>query len=275
MYLVIDIGGTKTLIARFSRHGRCLYRDKFPTPNNLQDFLDTLFAHLELISQYNFASIAVAIPGLVQGNRPVWFGNRPWKSPAIAETIKKLFNCPIYFENDANLATIYESKFYSKLSIYLTFSTGIGGGIACRGHLASESATFEPGHQIYQWPPTSIKNSTASRPLEWEDIASCAALNQIYGKPVDQIRDKQSIIDIALRISIGIADIITTYQPYTIIIGGPLALLFPRLKKPLIKILSQTLSPDIKLPQFTIAKRPRESVIYGGYRFLKSQEHRA
>lgn len=255
MFLCIDIGGTKTLIACISARGRISHRDKFPTPKNLNDFLNKLFIHLKPYQRYSPESIVVAIPGLVQNNQPLWFGNRPWKNPPIARCIKKLFSCPVYLENDANLATVFESKFYSGVSVYLTFSTGIGGGIAERSHLIQPASNdFEPGHKLYLWDNHS---------LEWEDIASCNAIGARFGVQATSVRGKDNYAEIAKRLALGLTDVIQTYRPETIIIGGPLARRFIRFRTPLRKELKSALPRLKKLPRLVPAKYPTESVIHG------------
>ena len=42
MYLGIDIGGTKTLVAALNEHGEMLVSLKFATPEGYDDFLDAL-----------------------------------------------------------------------------------------------------------------------------------------------------------------------------------------------------------------------------------------
>ena len=135
MYLSIDIGGTKTLIALFSKHGRVIRRFKFKTAGLYNDFVRDLTGVLKGFVRPNILAVTVAIPGVVQNSCSVRFGNRDWGDVDLYTPIKALFDCPVYFENDANLATIYESYRLPGKTVFLTFSTGIGGGIASRGRL--------------------------------------------------------------------------------------------------------------------------------------------
>lgn len=261
-YLSIDIGGTKTLIAVMSEKGRLSRRDKFPTPTNLREFLNTIFTHLKAYQDVSPACVVVAIPGIVKNNTPVSLGNRPsWQSIPLPIVIKRLFNCPIYFENDASLGAVYESKFYSGKTIYLTFSTGIGGGIATRTVLDSTSAAFEPGHRIYEYD---------GKKLEWEDIASCKALEAAYKVRATSIRGRAKYADIAARICLGLKDIIKDEHPDTIVIGGPLALRFRHFIKPLKALLKTELGMS-KLPRIRPAKSPKEAVSRGMHLYAKQK----
>ena len=66
MYLAIDIGGTKTLVALFSARGRVVRRFKFHTARGAVRFVSDLKKVLSGFSKYRVKSVVVAIPGLVQ-----------------------------------------------------------------------------------------------------------------------------------------------------------------------------------------------------------------
>lgn len=254
MYLAIDIGGTKTLIALFSRRGRVIRRCKFRTARNYQRFETELLKNLLPFSKRKIKCIVVAVPGVVQKNCSAVLGNRDWGKIDLSTPIKSLFGCPVYFENDANLASVYESYRLKGKTIFLTFSTGIGGGIAENGHILPESAKFEPGHKAYDY-----NGKTA----EWEDIAAASALEKFYHVDIaTDIRGKTAHQDIANRVALGLNDIIKKYHPDTIILGGPLGKIFRLYSKYL---------PDLGV-KYRRPKRPLESVIYGCYLFGKNQK---
>ena len=156
----------------------------------------------------------VAIPGVVQNNYSVSFGNRNWVNIDLCTPIKNLFSCPIDFENDASLAAIYEANKLVGKTIFLTFSTGIGGGIVENNALTSESRLFEPGHKFYTY---------NGETKEWEDIAAASAIENFYHVDyATNLRKKESLKDIANRIYLGLPDIIEEHRPDTIVLGGPL-----------------------------------------------------
>lgn len=253
MYLSVDIGGTKTLVALFSKRGRVIKRVKFRTARGAGRFIAELSKVLGGFSKYKVKAVVVAIPGIVQKNYSVVFGNRDWPKIDLYSPIKKLFDCPIYFENDANLATLYEGSFYSGRVIFLTFSTGIGGGILENGKILPESGKFEPGHKIYEY---------AGRKLEWEDIAAASALEKYYHVDVaTDLRKKAVMEDIAARMALGLPGIVNKYKPSVVVLGGPLGKIFRRYAKYL---------PDLGV-KFVRPKRPLESVIYGGFLYAKQK----
>lgn len=254
MYLAIDIGGTKTLVALFSSRGRVLKRFKFRTPRGSVRFVTELQKVLADFSKRRVKMVVVAIPGLVQKNYSVSFGNRDWPGIDLYTPIKYLFDCPIYFENDANLASLYEGSFYRGKVVFLTFSTGIGGGVVEKGHILPESSKFEPGHKKYEY---------NDNKLEWEDIAAASALEKHYHVDMaTDLRKKVIMQDVASRIALGMPDIIKRYAPDVVVLGGPMGKIFKRYSKFL---------PKYDGVRFVRPKKPLESVIYGCYLYAKQK----
>ena len=254
MILAIDIGGTKTLIALFSKRGRVVRRRKFKTAQGSQTFIRELTTNLSDFKKRNITGVVVAIPGVVQKNYSVSFGNRKWDNIDLITPLKNLFDCPIWFENDANLAVLYEGFRLPGRTMFLTFSTGIGGGVAERNRILPESNGFEPGHQKF-WYDGRIR--------EWEDIASANAIENYYH--VDRatdLRKKEVMEDIAKRVALGLPDVVKEYNPDNIVLGGPMGKIF--------RLYSQYL-PDLGV-KYRRPKRPNESVIYGCYRYAKQKE---
>ena len=121
--MAIDIGGTKTLIALFSRHGRVIRRRKFKTAQGYKSFIHDLETNLIGFKTRRIKAVTVAIPGIVQKSYSVKFGNREWDDIDLIGLLRKLFSCPIWFENDANLASLYEGYRLHGRTVFLTFST--------------------------------------------------------------------------------------------------------------------------------------------------------
>ena len=255
MYLAVDMGGTKTLVALFSRRGRILRRIRFKTSWQKERFLRELTSVLKKFSKYKIEIVVVAVPGVVQKNCSVRLGNRDWGDFSLVETVQAVFDCPIYFENDANLAAVYESYRLPGKTVFLTFSTGIGGGIATRGHILPESDEFEPGHKIYTF---------GDKKCEWEDLAASSAIEKAFHvDAATDLRGKKVMEEIAERVYLGLPDIVSRYSPDTIILGGPLGKIFNLYIKYL---------PKFDGVKYRRPRRPLESVIYGCYLFGKNQK---
>lgn len=263
MYLLIDIGGTKTLLSIANASGELLHSIKFPTLADQNLYAKTLLQQIRT----NFAlsgieAIGVAVPGIVENNKIKMLGNLPWKNFDLAKLLKGEFGAPAYLENDANLAALAEAKRLPGRTVYLTFSTGIGGGVINDGELDKKNRNFEPGHEIYTY------NGKKS---EWEDLAAAKPFAEHYKKLVQEITDKKVWQEEApTKISLGLIPIIKELKPDRIIFGGPLGFQLDRYRKPLRKIIKDAL-PGKTLPRFLIAKYDQFSVIQGCLLYVKTQ----
>lgn len=255
MYLCIDVGGTKTIVAIFDETGKLHHSIRFATAFDQKHFFATLIQETKAnFSTERLKAISVALPGPTENNHALWFGNLPWHNFDIAAQLHELFRVPVFVENDANLAGLAETTHLPGLSVYLTFSTGIGGGITRNGKIDSSYRIYEPGHEKYKW---------QGRILEWEDFASAKAVSDYYGRLSSEITDPDDWQEIAHRIAIGLHSVISSIRPDHIIFGGPLGFRLKKYQKYLKKELTTELSPGVHMPKLLVARLGDESVIYG------------
>lgn len=264
MIIAVDTGGTKTLIAEFNDSIQPRSEIKFPTPKNPDDYI----AKLKQVLTDNFTpnkadAIIIAVPGMVKNNIAVWCANLDWRNFDIAGQLKDDFSCPIWLENDANLAGLGETLALDSIpdaSLYVTVSTGIGTGIILDGKIDDGLNQSEGGHMPVEY------NGKVS---EWESFASGQAIVEIYHKYAREITDEQTWHEIADRISRGFLVLIPLLQPEIIIIGGSIGTYFERYIKSLESLIQQSLPSDIPLPKFVQAAHPEAAVIYGCYHHAK------
>lgn len=266
MYLCIDVGGTKTLIALVDNKGKLLHSIKFLTNENQTKFYESLLQQIKV----NFVladvkAISVAMPGIVKHNRAIWLGNLPWHDFDIAKMLKAEFGLPVYVENDANLAALAEARDTKGRSLYFTFSTGIGGGVVEDGALVKRYSDFEPGH---------IEFTYDGKKAEWEDLAAASAINTKYKKLANEITDPEDWHEIIRRMLLGLVPLTTSIKPDRIIFGGPLGLMLNTYRIPLRKALHRELPDKIATPRLLLAKYGSFSVIYGCYYYAKLKEAR-
>lgn len=262
MLLAIDTGGTKTLVAGFDRKGNAGEMHRFETPKDPEDYV----AHLsELInahySHLTFDAVTIAVPGVVKNNRVVWCQNLPWHDFDIAAALKVVVKCPIFLENDANLAGLAETKALPHIpqcSLYVTISTGIGTGIITHGALDPALSGSEAGHMFVEYD---------GKVRMWESFASGRAIKNTYGKYARDIQDKRVWKQVADKISRGFLVLIPALQPDVIIIGGSIGTYYEWYGETLKKLLKDHLPDHITLPEVRQAAHPEEAVLYGCYYF--------
>ena len=264
MYLCIDIGGTKTLVALVNHRGKILHSIKFETIKDQKLFYEHLLQQIRVnfcVSDVDV--ISVAMPGIVKDNVCTWLGNLPWKRFDIAKKLTKDFSKPVYVENDANLGALGEARNNPERNIYFTLSTGIGGGVVSDGKILKKYQDFEPGHNRYTY---------LGEEREWEDFAAASAINLKYGKRVSEITDRDAWNDIVERILLGLAPLTASIKPDRIIFGGPLGLELPRYRRRLRRELKDRLPKNVRVPQLIKARHGGFSVIHGCYLYAKSHQ---
>ncbi len=157
-YIAVDIGGTQLRAALYAAgeikplaQKRILTRSKDQTPvDRLVDLLKSIWPAGQMVK-----AIGLAAPGPTNPRSGVIYSapNIPgWTNLPLAQIIRDEFKVPVALGNDANMAALGEWKFgagqgYNHL-MYITISTGIGGGVIEDGRLllGHQGLAAEIGH---------------------------------------------------------------------------------------------------------------------------------
>lgn len=267
MLVAVDTGGTKTLITSFASNGKPGETFRYPTPKDEDEYIAMLVEHIhEKYAGKPIDGIVVGIPGMMRDKIVAWAGSTlGWKDLDIATPLKVAFSCPIWIENDANLAGLAETRTLRKTPrscLYVTISTGIGTGIILDGQIDPGLASSEGGHSLVEYD---------GRVRTWESFASGKSIRATYGKYARDITSKTVWKQIADKISRGFLAIIPVLQPDVIIIGGSIGTYFERYYSTLKRILAERLPAHIAVPEIRQAAHPEEAVIYGCYYYGKDQ----
>jgi len=261
MYLAIDIGGTKTLVASINDEGVIIEHIRFETPKTYEEFLKELAINVANISTKDFFACGVGVPGRLDRDRSICIaaGNLPWRDIPIQRDIQKLVPCPVMIENDAKLAGLSEAmlvKYLYSRVLFVTISTGIGVGLIVDQKIDPGLADAEAGFMLVE---------QDGKAEYWEKIASGAAIVKKYGKRAHDITDKNSWEEIAHNVGIGLSDLICVVQPDIIVLGGSVGQYLERFKEPLERVLHRYELPLTKVPPVIAASRPDDAVLYGCY----------
>lgn len=270
MYLAIDIGGTKTLIASFSANGQLVKSFRFATPASYAQFKSQLKQAIDdNFGDIDFSMACCGVPSLInhEAGVAIAFGNLNWKHLPIKYDLEQMLGIGVLIENDAKLAGLSEAQLvlgnYEKI-YYLTVSTGIGGGYVVNGKLDPDLINTEPGHMM-------IEHNNKMQ--KWESFASGKAIYKKYGQKAADINDKKTWHDISENLARGLIDIIALTQPDAVIIGGGVGAHFEKFKTILKEHLEKYANPLVKIPPLLGAKRAEEAVIYGCYELIKQQNN--
>jgi glucokinase len=144
-YIAVDIGGTHIRTAAFEKdnpaplsHQRVRSYAKEPGIfDRLVNTIQSVWPKVEPV-----IAIGMAAPGPLDPHAGVILAtpNIPeWHDFPLAEKLSQKFDVPVYLNNDANLGALGEWKFGAGRGhhdvLYLTVSTGIGGGVIIQDRL--------------------------------------------------------------------------------------------------------------------------------------------
>ena len=169
MYIGIDVGGTKILGVRADREGKIASQMRRPTRGSegLEAVVDRIADMIKELTpaRGKVAGIGVGIPAPTDPAKGMVYNppNLPgWETVPLRDMLKERLDLdgdtPIVLVNDANAAGLAEYKFGAgspkhagreiKHLVYLTVSTGIGGGVVVDGRLlvGASGMAAELGH---------------------------------------------------------------------------------------------------------------------------------
>ncbi|WP_381415120.1 ROK family protein [Spiroplasma endosymbiont of Anurida maritima] len=143
MRIAFDIGGMSTKIAVVD-NGKIIKKDEILYPNytNGLDLLKQIKEKLNLyVKDYKFTDICISACGIINSSTGDISGLSAVKNFELVNFKKDLkeYDLPVYVENDANCAALYEHHFGSakgfKDVAFVVIGTGIGGAVIINGNL--------------------------------------------------------------------------------------------------------------------------------------------
>jgi glucokinase len=160
--LAVDLGGTWLRVALVGHDGTLVDSARVATPDNGRPAsVIAAIAQLRqtLAGTRPVVGAGVAVPGPLNPATGVVFSPPNlvgWGDYPLAQRLAAQLGLPVWLNNDANLAALGEARFgagqgYDPL-VYLTVSTGVGGGIVLGGriHVGANGLAGELGHVILQ-----------------------------------------------------------------------------------------------------------------------------
>jgi glucokinase len=235
IYIGLDVGGTKFLVASAGADGRILARAQEPTPPGVADGLALLERMAERVAGgRKIAAIGAAVGGPLDWQSGVVspLHQPQWRGVPLAEHMRRRWGCPFRVDVDTNLAALGEYRFggarASRL-LYLTVSTGMGGGFLIDGRIyrgpgpagvhpevSHQSVPFRVAH-----PERVACECGASDCLE--ALVSGNAIRRIYGKPAEQLTDDEWA-EVGYNLGQGMRNFAAILAPELIVLGGGVAL---------------------------------------------------
>ena len=251
-----DIGGTNTRVALIGDDGVIIATERFPTPrgSDPRAVVAAVTASLHRLLSAGpprvLCGIGVSVAGPVDRDAGIILHppNMPFDEVPITAPLRDTFALPVFLANDCRAAVRGEvfaggGKGYQHL-VYLTFSTGIGGGVYSHGEVLTGRGgnAGEIGHILVD--TTSQQTCSCGGTGHWEGYASGRGIPLFYQTwcrthgmiPVSPCSTAEEIFTAAsagepsaslfmhalARVnSRGLSTVIVAYDPEIIILDGP------------------------------------------------------
>ncbi len=160
--LAVDLGGTKIYSALVAPGGLIERRDVRPTEVDLgqERVLDNIMAGIEAVAppaashDASVLGLGIGAPGPLDPHtgKICFAPNLHWHDFNLRDFLQKRLDIPVFLENDANLAALGEHRYGAGRGhdhmVFITVSTGIGGGLILDGDIydGAFGAAGEIGH---------------------------------------------------------------------------------------------------------------------------------
>ncbi|MDF2882431.1 MAG: hypothetical protein K0R54_2988 [Clostridiaceae bacterium] len=254
----IDLGGTKICGAIADIKGNVINKYIIPTNANQgeQTVLQRIMSVIDKLIEESgeglekIKAIGIGSPGPLDPKKGmiITTPNLPFKNFKLVEPIKNKYNIPTFLDNDANVAAIGEYMLGAgkgtENMVYITVSTGIGGGAIINGKIYRGNTfnALEVGHMtivpdgpkcncgnhgcvealasgtaIGRQAMEHIKNEEDTSLVNYEKVTAA----EVFIEAAKGDALSQKILDKSLEyLGIGVANLITILDPEVFVIGG-------------------------------------------------------
>jgi len=282
--LGLDIGGTKIQSGLVNNNLKVIQSNQLIIKKRTkQQVLDNIFNSIQEYSLQDIKSIGLSITGLVDNKKGtvIRSPNLPkdfFRVP-LQKIIRKKFKRPTFIENDGNCIALAEAVVgvgeNHKIVFGLTLGTGIGSGLIINKKIYSGSKNiFEFGHTFisskkqrcscgqYGHLESFISGSGVQKTYKQLTGKSASSYEIIVMAKQGKITAKRAVNITSHYLTLGLTNIINSYNPDVIVLGGGLTAA-QIIIKPAIKRLPQYLSSEYKKTKVIISKLGYDAGILG------------
>ncbi|MCL2162822.1 MAG: ROK family protein [Oscillospiraceae bacterium] len=299
-YLSLDLGGTKTKAAIFSKGGELIEDSVLLEPSVTFEGEERVYSQTKLVidkvldrsgfDRSGLLGIGVGAPGPLNTKTGVIIHSpmMGWRNFPIAQRLFEDFKTKVLLENDANLGALAEQRRGVAKGLasvgYMTVSTGIGGGIVLDGRIyhGKNDGAAEFGHISIS--PNGFECPCGNRGC-LELYASGTALAQIAatrGLPTDikQLVKKAEFgmydainlfREAGRNLGLGITTILNILDLELLVLGGGMTKARRWFEEEMLRTIEQSTIQQFSRDRIAFSKMSDHVVLYGAYYLISNQ----
>ncbi|MEJ2634059.1 MAG: ROK family protein [Calditrichia bacterium] len=271
-YIGLDIGGTKIMGALANSRGQIIRKLRESTPPGLEEGLGLIRNMVKsLAARREIEAVGAAIGGPLDYREGVVspLHQPAWRNVPLKKIMESKYRCRFHVDVDTNAAALGEYRFAAHSAsrlLYVTISTGIGGGFIINGEIYRGKNGIHPevGHQSVNFkcshPEKVICECGAPDCLE--ALASGNGIRRVYGKSPENLNDGEWD-EVAYNLGQGIRNLAVIYAPQLIVLGGGIAIGRGELLATRISEVMERYLKIIPQPEIRLSKLGYETALYG------------
>jgi predicted NBD/HSP70 family sugar kinase len=229
----LDIGGTKLMVAAADPNGNVVAVERRPTPSGWEEGLELLHGMIGLAAGgRKITAIGASAGGPLDFRTGIIspLHQLQWRDVPIKSLMQSRYGCPFAVEVDTDAAALAEygarEESVPRL-LYITLSTGMGGGLVLDGQLYRGSNGCHPeiGHQSVPVRCAHPGRARCACGAEGclEALVSGNGIRRTYGKPAENL-DPSEWAEVAWNFGQGLRNLAVLYAPEVIAVGGGVAI---------------------------------------------------
>jgi len=280
MYILFDIGGTKTRIASTKNGDEFSEPKIIRTPDSFEEWMG-LFQDVvsKIVGDEAIEGIAGGVAGTFDKKNEILFHTSHlihWSKKPVKKILEDTFQAPVFIDNDSAIVGLGEMKYGAgrgfTIGAYITVSTGVGGARYINGTIDKNSFGFEPGHQIIKMGDSIICPSCHHAGC-LESLVSGSAIHNRLGKHPRDIHVAQFWKETAHTLSQGLYNTILHWSPDGIVLGGSMITGDPAISVSDVReYLKEMMKIFPELPEIKKAELGDFGGIYGAMELLKQKK---
>jgi glucokinase len=228
----LDIGGTKIMVASADPEGNILQRVRTATSTSLEADLANIDRMItKVAANEEILGMGAAIGGPLDWEQGIVspLHQPAWRNVPLKAMMEARWNCRFQVDVDTNVAAIGEYRWgglFAERFLYLTLSTGMGGGFLIDGKIyrGQDGAHPEVGHQSIHFRcsnPSAVQCECGVSDC-LEALVSGNGIRRIYGKSAEALNPEEWQ-EVAYNLGQGLRNMAALYAPNVIRIGGGVA----------------------------------------------------